>query len=292
MDKIKYTFNIIPQHLINISDDNNKWRIEISEKIGFFIDEDSLPYSISFINTYTNKTEWSVELGAGMWATYDGIRGKKVVVYDKQKNKILEKEWDRFRYGDLIENILTFCIKKYNLSKGLIVGAGSGNYGEWIDSVKNNLTSAVLIEPDIVSFKKLYENYSTYENLTFLNVGADVTNGSTTFWISPDINVSSILKQNCINYGYKEEELIETKISTMTLNTLINEFNIDWLRLDAEGMDYNLIKSISTDNLKCLKYIQYEHINITEHEKISLNLYLENNGFNVFMIGIDMVGIR
>jgi len=266
--------------------------VDISEKISFFIDEESLPYSISFINTYTNKTEWSVEIGAGMWATYNGVRGIKIIVHDKQKNKILEKEWDRFRYCDLIENILTFCIKKYNLSKGLIVGAGSGNYGEWIDSIKNNLTSAVLVEPDVISFEQLYENYSTYENLTFLNVGADIASGSTTFWISPDINVSSILKQNCINYGYKEEELIETKISTMTLNTLIDEFNIDWLRLDTEGMDYNLIKSISTNNLKRLKYVQYEHINITEDEKISLNVYLEDNGFNVFMVGIDMVGIR
>ena len=292
MDKIEYTFNNIPQHLIKVSDDNNQWRVDISEKIKFFIDEESLPYSVSFINTYTNKTEWSVEIGSGMWASYNGVRGVKVIVHDKKKNKILEKEWDEFRYGDLIENILTFCIKKYNLSKGLIVGAGSGSYGEWIDSVKKNLTSAVLIEPDVVSFKQLYENYSTYDNLTFLNVGADITSGSTTFWISPDINVSSILKQNCINYGYKEEELIKTKIPTITLNTLIDDFNIDWLRLDTEGMDYNLIKSISTNNLKRLKYVQYEHINITEDEKISLNLYLENNGFNVFMIGIDMVGIR
>jgi hypothetical protein len=57
-------------------------------------------------------------------------------------------------------------------------------------------------------------------------------------------------------------------------------------------MDYNLINSISINNLKKLKYIQYEHINITEDEKISLNIDLENIGFKVFMVGIDMIGIR
>ena len=88
-------------------------------------------------------------------------------------------------------------------TNGLIVGAGSGSYGEWIDAVKNNLTSAVLIEPDVVSFNQLYKNYSTYKNLTFLNVGADIRNGMSTFWISPDVNLSSIIKQNSLKYGFK-----------------------------------------------------------------------------------------
>jgi len=113
-----------------------------------------------------------------------------------------------------------------------------------------------------------------------------------TFWISPDVSLSSIIKQNLLNYGFNVDELIETKIETRTIDSLINEYNIDWLRLDAEGMDYNLINSISINNLKKIKYIQYEHINITEDEKISLNIYLENIGFKVFMVGIDMIGIR
>jgi FkbM family methyltransferase len=292
MDKLNYNFNNISQSLIKISDENNEWRVDISNNIKVFIDDNTLPYTVVFLNTYTNKNEWKVELSEGMWATYKGVRGKKVIVYDKQNNKILEKDWDRFRYGDLIENILTFCIKKCNLTNGLIVGAGSGSYGEWIDAVKNNLTSAVLIEPDVVSFNQLYENYSTYKNLTFLNIGADIRNGMSTFWISPDVSLSSIMKQNSLNYGINVDELIETKIETRTIDSLINEYNIDWLRLDAEGMDYNLINSISINNLKKLKYIQYEHINITEDEKISLNIDLENIGFKVFMVGIDMIGIR
>ena len=109
------------------------------------------------------------------------------------------------------------------------------------------------------------------KNLTFLNVGADIRNGMSTFWISPDVNLSSIIKQNSLKYGFNEDELIETKIETRTIDSLINEYNIDWLRLDTEGMDYNLINSISINNLKKLKYIQYEHVNITEDEKISLN---------------------
>ena len=292
MGKLNYNFNNISQSLIKISDENNEWRVDISNDIKVFIDDNTLPYTVVFVNTYTNKNEWEVDLSEGMWATYPGVRGKKVIVYDKQNNKILEKDWDRFRYCDLIENILTFCIKKYNLTNGLIVGAGSGNYGEWIDAVKNNLTSAVLIEPDVVSFNQLYKNHSTYKNLTFLNIGADIRNGMSTFWISPDVSLSSIIKQNSLKYGFNEDELIETKIETRTIDSLINEYNIDWLRLDAEGMDYNLINSISINNLKKLKYIQYEHINITEDEKISLNIHLENIGFKVFMAGIDMIGIR
>ena len=73
-----------------------------------------------------------------------------------------------------------------------------------------------------------------------------------TFWISPDVNLSSIIKQNSLKYGFNEDELIETKIETRTIDSLINEYNIDWLRLDTEGMDYNLINSISINNLKKL----------------------------------------
>ena len=75
-------------------------------------------------------------------------------------------------------------------------------------------------------------------------------------------------------------------------NFLLKKDSYDWLRLDVEGLDSSLIFSLDKDVLKSLKYIQYEHINITEEDKIKTNIYLESNGFKVFMVNIDMVAIK
>jgi hypothetical protein len=131
-----------------------------------------------------------------------------------------------------------------------------------------------------------------YPNLEVLNFCVDVKDSLKTFYLSPYGNVSSFIKENLIKYGVNENEIIEHQVSSYSLNTLLSKYNIDWLRLDVEGLDYKLVKSIIPNNLNKLKYIQYEHINITEEEKIECNIYLESLGYKVFMVGIDMVALK
>lgn len=285
---IDYKFYNIPT-ILNILDNDNQWYVSLSDESSNFVLENNLPLIVQFINVLNNKILWECELFPSCWVTYPVVRNTKVIVKTKDNFILGEKFFDAYKYYDVINDVLSLFISQHQLKNGLIVGAGEGSYGEWIKILNQNLSKCILVEGDESAYKILKDQYP---NLEVLNYCVDVEDSFKTFFLSPYGNVSSFIKENLIKYGVKEKNIIEKKVNTYSLNKLLNQYNIDWLRLDTEGLDYELIKSITPDNLNKLKYIQYEHINITEEEKIKCNLYLESLGYRVFMVGIDMVAIK
>lgn len=280
------------QDLIKISDTDDIWEINVDENISNFLNEFDLPLNVKFLNYYTNEILWETNLGSNMWAKFNIVIGSKIEITTKNGKTIKEVGYNKLKYSNIIDDVFTTTILSKNLKNGVVIGAGSGSYGEWIYLIKNEKTSAILIEPDEKEFKKLLQYYSQYENVELLNICVDIEDGEKEFWLAPEGNVNSLKKENCLKYDIKENDLINKKIKVYSLNNLLKNKNIDWIRLDVEGIDSELILSLDDEILNKLKYIQYEHINITEDEKINTNLYLESKGFNVFMVGIDMVGIK
>lgn len=280
------------EKIIKIEDENSSWFVEIDKNLEFFLENGELPLWVTFFNTYTDEKIWEIETFPGNWVTFPQMRGTKVTITNSNGDILAEKNWDRNKYEDLIETVLRLSIKKYNLLKGLIVGSGHGDYGEWIDIVKNNQTSCVLVEPDEESFEKLYSRYSKYSNIKFEKVAVDIRKGIKKFWLAPQKNVSSLKIENCLNYNFQKNELVEVEVETESLKNLIDKHNVDWVRLDAEGMDYDLVMSLESETFDKLKYIQYEHINISDNDKNNLNFFLESNGYVVFFVNIDCVAIK
>ena len=289
MSDLKYDFNGI-SHLYSITDDNSEWEVKLDEKISNFVNKDELPFTVVFSNSITNHKVWEYELNPNTWVKFRAYQ-IDVKVFNKKNEFIFGENYRINKHYDLIEQCLLLNLKKLNLKKGLIAGAGDGTYGEWTSIVKNNLCDLVLIEPDPLSYTKLKDNFNN-KDITFINCGVSTQDGQCTFWIAPHGNVSSLIKSNCLSYDIPESDLKEIEIQTYSINNLISKHKVDWIRLDTEGMDCNIINSITNENLTQLKYIQYEHINVTLNDKILTNLFLEKNNFSVFMVGIDMVAIK
>jgi FkbM family methyltransferase len=283
-----YKFNNIP-NILYISDDDGKWYISLSSESSNFIKENNLPLIVQIINVYNNEVLWECELSPNCWVTYPEVRNSKVIVKLKNGFIIGKKLFDKYKYYDVINDVLPLYIYQNQLQNGLIVGAGEGSYGEWIEIVNQNISNCILVEGDTSAYNILK---TQYPNLEVLNFCVDIEDSLKTFYLSPYGNVSSFIKENLLKYGVNETDIIESQVNSYSLNTLLSKYNIDWLRLDVEGLDYKLIKSIIPNNLNNLKYIQYEHINITEEEKIECNIYLESLGYKVFMVGIDMVALK
>ena len=283
-----YKFNNIT-YILYISDDDNRWYISLSNESSNFIKENNLPLIVQVINIYNNKILWECDLFPNCWVTYPEVRNTKVTVKFKNGFIIEEKLFDKHKYYDVISDVLPLYISQNQLKNGLVIGAGEGSYGEWVKVIEQNLSNCILVEGDTSAYNTLKNQYP---NLEVLNFCVDVKDSLKTFYLSPYGNVSSFIKENLIKYGVNENEIIEHQVSSYSLNTLLSKYNIDWLRLDVEGLDYKLVKSIIPNNLNKLKYIQYEHINITEEEKIECNIYLESLGYKVFMVGIDMVALK
>jgi len=86
MDSIEYNFNNIP-HLYSINDCDNKWKVELNEKITNFVNEDELPFNVIFSNPITNNKIWECELHPNGWVSFDKIK-TNVSVFNR-KNEFI-----------------------------------------------------------------------------------------------------------------------------------------------------------------------------------------------------------
>ena len=92
-------------------------------------------------------------------------------------------------------------------------------------------------------------------------------------------NREHILKHVICNPKLTEDGLIELKVDCLTLNQLFDKYvltNIDILYIDAEGLDFELIKSIDFNKFNIINII-YEHLHIDGEEAIK---FLESKGYD------------
>jgi FkbM family methyltransferase len=92
-------------------------------------------------------------------------------------------------------------------------------------------------------------------------------------------NREHILKHVIYNPKLTEDGLVELKVDCLTLNQLFEKYeliNIDILYIDAEGLDFDLIKSIDFNRFNIINII-YEHLHINGEEAIK---FLESKGYN------------
>lgn len=287
-----YIFNHIDS-IISIKNNDDTWFIELNKNIENFISSDEFPLNVQFINSYNKKIVWETKLNPNCWCSTPLVRNKDLKILTKNNKVLYDIPYDRSKYFDLAEDVFYMYFTSNNLKNGVVVGAGDGSYGEWLNPAIKGLTKVLLIEPNKEEFKILYEDFNQYPNINFLNKGVDIKKSYREFFICPEwLGISSVIKENILNYNIEDENILSEMIECESLNLLLKEDSYDWLRLDVEGLDSSLILSLDEDVLKNLKYLQYEHINITEEEKINTNLFLEKHGFKTYVVGIDIVCVK
>jgi len=91
-------------------------------------------------------------------------------------------------------------------------------------------------------------------------------------------NKEHILKHVIFNPKLTEDGIVELQVDCLTLNQLFEKHNlvdIDILYIDAEGLDFDLIKSIDFNKFNIINLV-YEHLHINGEKAIK---FLESKGY-------------
>jgi len=267
--------------MINIKEDNNQWRVEIDEVIKNFLDPADFPLSCILKNLYSDRVIWKTKLYPNTWATYQPSSNTKIII-TTSKGKTL-KTCSKPHHSGNLTDYLTCFIHSRNLSKGLILGAGNGEFGEWVPLANTKQHFCVLVEADPNHTNILKNTYKNYKNIKIIDKGVSTKSETRDFYIAPEGNVSSLLKENPLNYGYDKDQIITQKLEFIGINEILaQEENIDWVRIDIEGMDYSVITAIEDKYFDQIQYLQYEKINLPPSQKTDLKSFLEKKGFVLF----------
>jgi len=150
----------------------------------------------------------------------------------------------------------------------------------------------------------LLNNYKDRDQLVFENVAISNKNGFRNFYyikensdslltlcdqIGPfDLSLLLRLKDKIPDI---ENNIVAEKLPCVTLNSILQKHKVghmDWLQIDAEGFDYEIIKTLDFTIFKP-SIIRYENLHLNSRDYKECIDYLEERGYIVIWFGCDSV---
>lgn len=264
-------------------------RVEMENLLG--IKELEVPINFKVSSSVSGKTQWESNLSPGCW-TYFGSISNTTSQITRKGEILCEFVWDTFLHGDLAHQYLMLWAIENKGSFGIAVGTHNGENGEWVEPCRKGLIEGTLVEASDLQFLELSENYKEIKNCKTINCLVTPDGGEFTFWESKDASyANSILKDHVEKFpGEMNGKIMES----ISLNDLISsqDKKVKWLHLDVEGIDTDLILSLSQENIESLDFIIYESLNTKEEKKEGCKLFLEERGFFVRESGWNTLAIR
>jgi hypothetical protein len=251
------------------------------------------PVTFRVISSVSGKKHWEFILFPGTWSRYNMIFNT-TAQFERNGKIISEFVWDTFLHGDLIHQQMMLWAMDNQGSFGVAIGTHNGETGEWVEPTRNGLLRAVLIEASDKQFLELEKNYGKIWNCKLEKCLVTPNGGETIFWESEDFDdsrVNSVKKDHVEQFT---ESLKGNLKKSIALNDLLDQQSEvpKWLHLDVEGIDIELIMSLSEKNISSLELIIYETLNSPGEEKQRCKDFLERMGFFVLESGWNTLATR
>lgn len=152
------------------------------------------------------------------------------------------------------------------------IGANDGIFVDEIfqSNLLNPLWKSLFVEPIKETFDKLLYNYNKYypnNNFIFINEAIHTYDGEG-FLVTNRVDDSMGM---CSFFRHESTETIKIPVSCIAFNTLLKRYNIsqiDFLKIDTEGMDYEIVVQCINNNI-FPKIVLLEHISLNDESVAS-----------------------
>lgn len=221
--------------------------------------------------------------------------------------------------GSIDEFTHHFSLTRKNVTV-VQIGANDGINNDPIHKyIKRDHWCGVLLEPQRLVFEKyLKPLYAGTEGINVLNAALDINDGqkpiykvsvSESRWATGLTTFNRSILEEAVRSGYierqalkegsplpenKDEYIIEESVECICTETLIKKYNlehIDWLQIDTEGFDFEIIKmfNISVTNPEI---IVYENLHFPEDLQKECIDYLGQNEYLCRNFGPNTLAMR
>jgi len=192
-----------------------------------------------------------------------------------KRNEVKFNEYCDFMDFSLYES---YGIKKEDIKNYVDIGAC---YGFASLPFINTGTKIYMIEPDKNNIEILNKLWSKNRSVIILENAISKIDGKINFYIEEDLSVvSSIYDVNALG---NREGRKSVEVSSITPDNLIENYieesEIDLMKVDIEGAEYDFFEHISEDNLNKCKRLIIEFHNNEEYKVMNILKKLAKNGF-------------
>ena len=189
--------------------------------------------------------------------------------------------------------LLYWPMEKFDL---VIIGAHNGSGQEELILKQKN--KVLLIEPVKYNLQSLKLRFENTDNIIFENIGISDERDQIKFYYVKESSVKKLGKEWATGIGsFKKKHLLdhhrkrfqitesdieEVDIKIVVFNDLVEKYNIseiEYLFIDTEGYDYQIIKSIDFNKTKINK-VKFEYKHLDDTFKFDIRLLELREMFN------------
>ena len=251
---------------------------------------ENTPFTLNIKKHVSGEIQWSTILSDNWYATYPNTEMFDVELRDSKNKIVYIKKWDVMEHGNHFYKSLWIynksLISNGKFPKGLVIGTHDGEFGEWVPIVLKNECQVVLVEASDKQFGVLNKNYGNRSLVTLVNDLVTPNGGEVEFFEGGEGYTNTIVED--VIRHWEKEEIKSTKRDSISITDLILEKcggQIDWLHLDVEGLDSQLIMGIDTEKVSSPKFIIFEDYNLSQDKKNEIYSWLFNQGYDIYSEG-------
>ena len=203
------------------------------------------------------------------------------------------------------EIILMNNFKKHAVFKFIQVGANDGISFDFLyDFVKNRNSFGIVVEPVKAYYDELVINYNNFPEIIKINCAVHPNEKEVVIYkVSSDAKgkypdwakgIASLDKDHHKKTNINSKDIVMELVKAENLMKIISDnhfFKIDYLQIDTEGYDYEVIKMINFNKIKPF-IIRYESVNLSNKDNYELSILLKSYGYFLFNEFGDRVGIN
>jgi FkbM family methyltransferase len=250
----------------------------------------NLPFKLKIKKHVSGEEQWSIDLNDYWFATYPNTEMFDVEITDSNGRIVYIKTWDVMEHGNHFYKSLWMynkgLLSKGIFPKGLVIGTHDGEFGEWVPIVQKRECSVVLIEASDKQYEKLKNNYKN--NTLVKPIQSLITpNGGEVEFFEGGAGYTNTIVENVIR-NWETEEITSTKRDSISITDLILTEcygHIDWLHLDVEGLDAQLIMGIDESKITLPNFIIFEDYNLPQEKKDEIYGWLHQRGYQTYSEG-------
>lgn len=272
-----------PEGVLNISVDYNAME---------YYNEKQFPLYLTH-KTIMGEVAWSSNLYPGHFSQYLMNTYTNVDIIDSLGNKLFEWVWDPFVHGDYAHQYFEIWALNNRGSNGIAIGTHNGMTGEWVGPVINGKLKATLVEASEPQFTDLLKFYG---GKSWVNCKRELitSDGSNIIFYEGGAGFTNTTNENLILKYVDSQHVIKTEKTSKSINDLIIESSergkVEWLHIDVEGMDGELIYAINDDLLPEL--LLFESLHMENGYYDNLCNYLTNKGYSITKSGWNTICIK
>jgi FkbM family methyltransferase len=199
---------------------------------------------------------------------------------------VYTKKWDVMEHGNHFYKSMWLYNKSLlsdgKFPTGLVIGTHDGEFGEWVPIVQKRECKVVLVEASDNQFNKLKQNY--IKNSLVKPIQNLITpNGGQVEFFEGGAGYTNTVVESVIRHWEKEEIKSVKKDSISITDLILTECGgqIDWLHLDVEGLDAQLIMGIDETKVSLPNFIIFEDYNLSQDKKDEIYNWLKDRGFEL-----------